>query len=123
MAQSLIAGGRITASAGSNLLGQHAVDRNQEATVYVGNLDPQVRRQSGPKSRPEFEKPSGSIAPPPRYLLTSPSRTVAQVTEEIVWEVFVQAGPVVNVYMPKDRVSNAHQGYAFVEYRGEEDAD
>lgn len=62
MAQSLIAGGRITASAGSNLLGQHAVDRNQEATVYVGNLDPQVRRQSGPKSRPEFEKPSGSIA-------------------------------------------------------------
>ena len=36
---------------------------------------------------------------------------------------FVQAGPVVNVYMPKDRVSNAHQGYAFVEYRGEEDAD
>ena len=91
--------------------------------MYVGNLDPQVRRQSGPKSRPEFEKPSGSIAPPPRYLLTSPSRTVAQVTEEIVWEVFVQAGPVVNVYMPKDRVSNAHQGYAFVEYRGEEDAD
>ena len=56
-------------------------------------------------------------------MLTSPSRTVAQVTEEIVWEVFVQAGPVVNVYMPKDRVSNAHQGYAFVEYRGEEDAD
>ena len=108
---------------GPNLLGQHAVDRNQEATVYVGNLDPQVRRQSRPKSRPEFEKPSGSIAPPPRYLLTSPSRTVAQVTEEIVWEVFVQAGPVVNVYMPKDRVIIAHQGYAFVEYRGEEDAD
>ena len=39
------------------------------------------------------------------------------------WEIFVQAGPVVTVYMPKDRVSNAHQGYAFVEYRGEEDAD
>ena len=25
--------------------------------------------------------------------------------------------------MPKDRVTNAHQGYAFVEYRAEEDAD
>jgi hypothetical protein len=37
--------------------------------------------------------------------------------------VFVQAGPVTNVYMPKDRVTNAHQGYAFVEYRAEEDAD
>ena len=36
---------------------------------------------------------------------------------------FVQAGPVTNVYMPKDRVTNAHQGYAFVEYRAEEDAD
>lgn len=37
-----IAGGRITASAGSNLIGVHAQDRNQEATCYVGNIDPQV---------------------------------------------------------------------------------
>jgi splicing factor 3B subunit 4 len=37
------AGGRITASAGSNLIGQHAHDRNQDATIYLGNLDPQVR--------------------------------------------------------------------------------
>lgn len=29
----------------------------------------------------------------------------------------------VNVYLPKDRVTNAHQGYGFVEFRGEEDAD
>lgn len=36
------AGGRITAGVGANLIGQHAHDRNQEATVYVGNLDPQV---------------------------------------------------------------------------------
>jgi hypothetical protein len=36
------AGGRVTASAGSNLLGQHTHDRNQDATVYVGNLDDQV---------------------------------------------------------------------------------
>ena len=49
MAQSSIAGGRITASAGSNLLGQHAVDRNQEATVYVGNLDPQVSTEIAPR--------------------------------------------------------------------------
>lgn len=33
------------------------------------------------------------------------------------------AAPAVNVYMPKDRVTNNHQGYGFVEYRGEEDAD
>lgn len=29
----------------------------------------------------------------------------------------------VNVYMPKDRVTNQHQGYGFVEFKGEEDAD
>mmetsp|Transcript_12350 Transcript_12350/g.30271 ORF Transcript_12350/g.30271 Transcript_12350/m.30271 type:complete len:396 (-) Transcript_12350:330-1517(-) len=80
------AGGRITAGVGANLIGQHAQDRNQDATVYVGNLDPQV-------------------------------------TEELVWELFTQMGPVVNVYLPKDRVTNAHQGYGFVEFRSEEDAD
>ncbi|CAN4088754.1 unnamed protein product [Withania somnifera] len=46
-----------------------------------------------------------------------------QITEELLWELFVQAGPVVNVYVPKDRVTNAHQGYSFVDFRSEEDAD
>ena len=36
---------------------------------------------------------------------------------------FVQVGPVVNVYLPKDRVTNAHQGYGFVEMKDEVDAD
>jgi splicing factor 3B subunit 4 len=80
------AGGRITAGAGMSLLGQHTAERNQEATVYAGNLDPSV-------------------------------------SEELVWELFLQVGPVVNVYLPKDRVAGAHQGYGFVEFRGEEDAD
>ncbi|XP_008783476.1 splicing factor 3B subunit 4-like [Phoenix dactylifera] len=77
---------RIAPGVGANLLGQHAAERNQDATTYVGNLDPQV-------------------------------------TEELLWELFVQAGPVVNVYVPKDRVTNLHQGYGFVEFRSEEDAD
>uniref|UniRef100_A0A914WQK9 Splicing factor 3B subunit 4 n=1 Tax=Plectus sambesii TaxID=2011161 RepID=A0A914WQK9_9BILA len=62
------------------------VDRNQDATVYVGGLDEKV-------------------------------------TEGILWELFVQAGPVVSVNMPKDRVTNSHQGFGFVEFMGEEDAD
>ncbi|KAL0332518.1 UNVERIFIED_CONTAM: Splicing factor 3B subunit [Sesamum calycinum] len=77
---------RIAPGVGANLLGQHSAERNQDATVYVGNLD-------------------------------------AKVSEELLWELFVQAGPVVNVYVPKDRVTNAHQGYGFVEFRSEEDAD
>ena len=40
-----------------------------------------------------------------------------------MWELFVQAGPVVNVHMPKDRVTMQHQGYGFVEFLGEDDAD
>ncbi|KAG5011388.1 hypothetical protein JHK82_023589 [Glycine max] len=77
---------RIAPGVGANLLGQHAAERNQDATAYVGNLDPQI-------------------------------------SEELLWELFVQAGPVVNVYVPKDRVTNEHQGYGFVEFRSEEDAD
>uniref|UniRef100_A0AC35F7D3 RRM domain-containing protein n=1 Tax=Panagrolaimus sp. PS1159 TaxID=55785 RepID=A0AC35F7D3_9BILA len=45
-----------------------------------------------------------------------------KVTEAILWELFVQAGPFV-VNMPKDRITDAHQGFGFVEFMGEEDAD
>ncbi|CAG7860809.1 unnamed protein product [Brassica rapa] len=77
---------RIAPGVGANLLGQHSAERNQEATVYVGQLDPQL-------------------------------------SEELLWELFVQAGPVVNVYVPKDRVTGLHLGYGFIEFRSEEDAD
>lgn len=34
---------RIAPGVGANLLGQHSAERNQDATSYVGNLDPQVQ--------------------------------------------------------------------------------
>lgn len=46
-----------------------------------------------------------------------------QTTDAQVWELFLQAGPVVNVHLPKDRVSQIHQGFGFVEFSSEEDAD
>ncbi len=46
-----------------------------------------------------------------------------KVNESLLWELFVQAGPVVNVHMPKDRVTMMHQGYGFIEFLSEEDAD
>lgn len=70
--------------------------------------------------------------PPPKQTIRrrlyddEPPLTAAlwpQVSEEIIWELFCQAGPVANVYVPKDRVTNTHQGYGFVEFRAEEDAD
>merc|ERR1711962_727672 len=61
-------------------------ERNQDATIYVGNVDDKV-------------------------------------SEGLLWELFVQAGPVVNVHMPKDRITQNHQGYGFIEFMGEEDAD
>ncbi len=61
-------------------------ESNQDATVYVGDLD-------------------------------------AQVNEAILWELFLQAGPVVNVHIPKDKLTQQHMGYGFVEFHGEEDAD
>ncbi|KAI9274240.1 hypothetical protein BY458DRAFT_489300 [Sporodiniella umbellata] len=62
------------------------IERNQEATVYIGNLDERC-------------------------------------SESLVWELMLQAGPVVNVHLPKDRVTQTHQSYGFVEFLTEEDAD
>ena len=45
-----------------------------------------------------------------------------KVSEPLLWELFLQAGPVVNTHMPKDRVTGQHQGYGFVEFLSEEDA-
>ncbi len=64
-------------------------------------------------------------------------------TDALIWELVLQAGPVgefpwillcrydslslftltVNVHLPKDRISMAHQGYGFCEFLTEEDAE
>ncbi|KAG0258635.1 Splicing factor 3B subunit 4 [Mortierella polycephala] len=62
------------------------IERNQDATVYVGNLDDRC-------------------------------------TDALIWELMAQAGPVVNVHLPKDRVTQMHQNYGFCEYVSEDDAD
>jgi len=64
----------------------HVQERNQDATLYVGDLDQQV-------------------------------------TEPLLWELMLQAGPVVNVHIPKDKLSGVHSGYGFVEFLSEEDAE
>lgn len=64
----------------------HNWNKNQDATVWVGNLD-------------------------------------SQANEELLFELFINAGPVVNVNMPRDKVTNTHQGYAFIEFETPEDAE
>lgn len=61
-------------------------ERNPHASLYVGNLDPQV-------------------------------------TEPLLYELFIQVGPVKQLNLPKDRILRAHQGFGFVEYRTIEDAE
>ncbi|KAF2404160.1 RNA-binding domain-containing protein [Trichodelitschia bisporula] len=46
-----------------------------------------------------------------------------RVTDALVWELMLQAGRIVNVHLPKDRVTQSHQGYGFVEFTSEEEAD
>lgn len=46
-----------------------------------------------------------------------------RVSDALVWELFLQAGRIANVHLPKDRVTQSHQGYGFVEFTSEEDAD
>jgi splicing factor 3B subunit 4 len=47
----------------------------------------------------------------------------SRVTDEILWELFIQCGPVMNVHVPKDKITGEHQGFGFVEMRTEEDAE
>ena len=44
-------------------------------------------------------------------------------SEELLWELFVQAGPVVSVYFPRDKVTGDHLGYGFVEFKSAVDAE
>lgn len=46
-----------------------------------------------------------------------------QCTEELVWELMCQAGPVVSVNMPRDKITQNHQGYAFCEFVDSDTAD
>ncbi|OJJ43718.1 hypothetical protein ASPZODRAFT_73679 [Penicilliopsis zonata CBS 506.65] len=46
-----------------------------------------------------------------------------RITDSLVWELMLQAGRIVNVHLPKDRVTQSHQGYGFVEFISEEDAE
>ncbi|KAF2747697.1 RNA-binding domain-containing protein [Sporormia fimetaria CBS 119925] len=46
-----------------------------------------------------------------------------RVTDQMVWELMLQAGRIQNVHLPKDRVTQIHQGFGFVEFMSEEDAD
>lgn len=61
-------------------------EKNAHASLYVGNLDPQV-------------------------------------TEPLLYELFVQVGPIKLLHLPKDRILRAHQGFGFVEFRTVQDAD
>ncbi|KAL0262241.1 Spliceosome-associated protein 49 [Diplodia seriata] len=46
-----------------------------------------------------------------------------RVSDKLVWELMLQAGRIQNVHLPKDRVTQTHQGYGFVEFQSEEEAD
>ncbi|KAL3923054.1 MAG: hypothetical protein SGPRY_004344 [Prymnesium sp.] len=45
-----------------------------------------------------------------------------QCGESLLWELMVQCGPVVNVHVPKDKLSQQHMGFGFVEFKSEQDA-
>lgn len=46
-----------------------------------------------------------------------------KVTEELLWELMLQAGPVLSVNMPKEKITGKHMGYGFAQYRSEDDAE
>ena len=47
----------------------------------------------------------------------------SQVDESLLWELCVQCGPVVDVHIPKDKLTQQHMGFGFVEFKGQADAE
>lgn len=45
-----------------------------------------------------------------------------KVTDALLWELMVQAGPVHHVYIPRNRITGAHFGYGFCEFQTQLDA-
>jgi splicing factor 3B subunit 4 len=46
-----------------------------------------------------------------------------RVPKSVIYEIALQMGPILNLYMPLDRISQHHQGYGFVEFRTPADAE
>ena len=44
-------------------------------------------------------------------------------TSAIVYEIMLQLGPIHNIHLPRDRVTQTHQGFGFVEFRTAQDAE
>ncbi|KAF4120512.1 splicing factor 3B subunit 4 [Geosmithia morbida] len=44
-------------------------------------------------------------------------------TPAMVYEIMLQMGPIHNIHMPRDRVTQSHQGFGFVEFRSPPDAE
>ena len=44
-------------------------------------------------------------------------------SEDVLWELFSQMGPLERVHMPRDKVTGESTGFAFIEYQLERDAD
>lgn len=47
---------------------------------------------------------------------------IGNLDERILYEIMVQAGPLVNVHIPRDNDAKKHRGYGFAEYKTESNA-
>ncbi|MCO5613070.1 hypothetical protein L7F22_067344 [Adiantum nelumboides] len=45
-----------------------------------------------------------------------------KVDERVLYEIMVQAGPLVDIYVPRDKETKRHKGYAFAEFTCEKSA-
>ncbi|CAK9162493.1 unnamed protein product, partial [Ilex paraguariensis] len=46
-----------------------------------------------------------------------------KVSDRVLYDILIQAGRVVDLYIPRDKETNRPKGYAFAEYETEEVAD
>lgn len=46
-----------------------------------------------------------------------------KVTDRILYQILIQVGHIVDLYMPQDKEANCHKGFAFAEFESEEVAE
>ncbi|OXB75052.1 UNVERIFIED_CONTAM: hypothetical protein H355_015413, partial [Colinus virginianus] len=104
-----------------NKASAHNKNLDVGANIFIGNLDPEIDEKLLYDTFSAFGLTRSLFSPPDATVYVG--GLDEKVSEPLLWELFLQAGPVVNTHMPKDRVTGQHQGYGFVEFLSEEDAD
>ncbi|XWS29315.1 hypothetical protein CRYUN_Cryun24cG0018500 [Craigia yunnanensis] len=119
---------RIAPGVGANLLGQHSAERNQDATAYVGNLDPQaikvlnmIKLYGKPIRVNKASQDKKSLDVGANLFI---GNLDPDVDEKLLYDTFSAFGVIVtNPKIMRDPESGNSHGFGFISYNSFEASD